>query len=86
MSFNRGDIRTVVRRRLEEFATTVVTDADLNQEIAYTISDLTNKINFRELLTSDITLLTVADQVEYTLPVTDIRRIFYITINNTQYY
>jgi len=88
MSFNRGDVRADVRIRLEEFNTTVITDADINQEFDYALIDITNQIDLPNLLVSDTTSLdTVADQTEYTLPTTNgvIRKIMDIKIGDIHY-
>lgn len=88
MSFNRGDVRADVRRRLEEFATSVITDSDINQEFNYTLRDLERQIDFRNLMTSDLTsLVTVENQQEYTLPSIngEIRKIIDLVIENVHY-
>jgi len=88
MSFNRGDVRSDVRRRLEEFNTTVFTEADFEQEFEYALTDLTNRVDFKELEVKDLTSLdTVVDQQEYTLPTTSgvVRKMIDVVTDNVHY-
>ena len=88
MSFNRGTIRSDVRRRLEEFNTTVFTEADFNQEFDYALQDLTSRVDFRELVVTDTTSLdTIVDQQEYTIPTTNgvVRKFIDVKIISTHF-